>query len=127
MHGVQAQSIHVVIPQPHQRIVDQEPAHLGSASLFEIDRSAPGCGVVAGEIRTKLFQVIAHRSKVVVDHIQQHGEPFAMAFIHETFEVAGLPVGIERRVQIHTVIAPSTLPREICDGHQLNVRHSQIF
>ena len=45
VHRVQAQSVHVVVAQPHQRIVDQEAANFGRAGFFEIDRVAPGRGV----------------------------------------------------------------------------------
>ena len=127
MHRIQAQSIHVVMGQPHQRVVDQEAAHLGRPGFFEVDCVTPGRGMVIGEVRSKLAQVITYRTKVVVDHVQQHGESFAMACIHEPLEVVGLPVGIERRIQIHSVITPSTLAGEIRNRHQLHVGHAQVF
>ena len=127
VHRVQAQSVDVVIAQPHQRIVDQEAAYFRGAGFFEIDRVAPGRGVAVGEIRSKFSQVITHRAEVVVDHVQQHGEPFAMAGIHEVLKIVRLSVGIENCVQIHAVIAPSTLAGEIRDRHQLHVGHTQGF
>ena len=127
VHRVQAQSIDVVIAQPHQCVVDQEAAHFRGAGFFEIDRVTPGRGVAVGKIRSKFCQVIAHRAEVVIDHVQQHGEPFAMARIHEVLKIVGLSVGIENRIQIHSVIAPSTLAGEIGDRHQLHVGHTQVF
>ena len=41
VHRVQAQSIHVVIGQPHQCIVDQIAADFGRAGFFKIDGAAP--------------------------------------------------------------------------------------
>ena len=45
VHRVQAQSVDVVIAQPHQRVVDQEAPYFGGAGFFEIDRVTPGRGV----------------------------------------------------------------------------------
>ena len=47
VHRVQAQSIHVVVAQPHQRVVDQEAAYFGGAGFFEVDSVAPRRGVAA--------------------------------------------------------------------------------
>ncbi len=50
-----------------------------------------------------------------------------MAGIHEALEIAGLSVGIENGIQIHTVITPSSLAGEIGDRHQLHVGDTQSF
>ena len=42
-------------------------------------------------------------------------------------QVVRLAVPIKRRIQIHSVIAPSTFAGKISDRHQLNVGHAQFF
>ena len=50
-----------------------------------------------------------------------------MAAIHKMLKVLRPPIGMEGRIQIHTVVTPSTLSGEICDRHQLHVGHAQFF
>src|SRR5580698_9246117 len=50
-----------------------------------------------------------------------------MAGIYKMLKVVWLPIGVEGRIQIDPVVSPSTLSGEICNRHQLNMGHTQLF
>lgn len=81
MHGIQAQAVAAVIAHPHQGILDKVFAYLRAA---EVDGGAPWRLPVFAKKRAGiLVQVIAVGAKVVVNHIHQHHQPFAVRLVDQ--------------------------------------------
>ena len=74
VHRVETEPVAVVIPQPHQGVVEHEAAHLEAARPVEVHRRTPVGLVALGEIRPVLGEIVTGRSQVVVDHVQDDSE-----------------------------------------------------
>ena len=48
MHGVETEAIEMIVAQPHDGVVAEEPAHLVAAGRVEIDGVSPGRVVAIG-------------------------------------------------------------------------------
>ena len=92
----------------------------------EVDRRAPRCGVTVGEVRAKAAKVVARRAEVIVDHIEEDGQAARVAGIDQAFQPLRATVGVMGGVKVHAVIAPPPAPRELVDGHQLDVRDAEV-
>ena len=126
MHRVQTQSVAMVIPQPHQRVVAEETAHFGAARPVEIYGLPPGRRIFRGEIRTEPAKIITGRAQMIVDHVQQNRETARVARIDQRFQSLRTPVGMMRREQIHRVISPAPSARKFSDRHQFDMGDSQV-
>ena len=74
----------------------------------------------------ELAQVVTIRPQVVVDHIQQHGQAARVRCVHQASQRLGAAVCLRGREQVHAIVAPAALAREIGHRHQLNRRHAQV-
>ena len=97
MYCIQAQSVDVIIAHPHQRVVDEEAPYLARTFIFKIDSAAPGCLVRVVKIGAKLSGVVSDRPKVVVDHIEQNRQAFAVRGVHEALEGVGAAIRLMDR------------------------------
>src|SRR5581483_7619843 len=97
VRGVQAETIDVVVLQPHEGVVAEEPADLIASALVEVDRSAPRRVVTLRKVGRKLVRVIPYRAEVVVDHVEDHSKVLGVAGIDEALESIGTAIGLERR------------------------------
>ena len=111
--------------QPHQRVVDDVPPDGPGVHSVEVDPVTPVVAAL-GEVRAESRQVVATRSEMVVDDIQDHGEPVAVGGVDEALQPVGAAVGLVGRVPADTVVAPSAAAAEGVDGHQLDVADSQL-
>src|SRR5580658_7763636 len=80
---VQSKGIYVIFGEPIERVLDNEAANAIAAWPIEVHRSAPRRPVLIGEIRPKFPQVVAFRTNVVVNNIQDHGNAGLMAGVHQ--------------------------------------------
>src|SRR5438132_8533686 len=69
---VQAQPIEMVLPDPVQCVVHDEPAHLVAPPVVVVDCGSPRGLVLLREIWAKLPEVVPFRSEVLVDDIEQY-------------------------------------------------------
>ena len=91
VHGIESEAVEVVVAQPHQRVVAEEPAHLVAAGAVEVDRVAPRRVVAVGEVRPKLAKVIPLWSEVVVDDVEDHGEPAGVTRVDKPLQIVRRP------------------------------------
>lgn len=91
--GIEAQPVHVVVAQPHQRVLDDECADLLRALLVEVHRVAPGGGMGAREVRPVTAEPVAVRAEVVVDDVQDDGQPACVGGVHQALHPSGPPYG----------------------------------
>ena len=59
-------------------------------------------------------------AKVVVDHVEENGQPEAMCGIDEPPQVVGASVGARRGEERSVVVATAPPARKVGDGHQLH-------
>ena len=81
VHRVEPQRIDVEVREPHQRIVENEPAHLGRVLAVEVDLVAPR-GAAGREVGTEPGQIIAARTEVVVNDVEDDGQPVVTPTLH---------------------------------------------
>src|SRR4029453_14714391 len=81
--GVQAEPVHAVAGQPVLGVVEDEPTHEVRPGAVQVDGVTPGGGGAAGEVGAELAQVVPFRPEVVVDHVQDHGQPRLVAGVDE--------------------------------------------
>ena len=91
MHRVEPEAVEVVVAQPHQRVVAEEPADLVAAGVIEIDRVAPRRVVAVGEIRAEPAQVVAGRSEVVVDDVENDRQAAGVAGVDQPLQIVRPP------------------------------------
>src|SRR4029450_4084533 len=79
----QAQPVHAVAGQPLLGVVEDEPADEVRPGPVQVDRVAPGGGGAVGEVGAELAEVVPVRPEVVVDDVQDHGQPGVVAGVDE--------------------------------------------
>src|SRR4051812_35448190 len=79
VNRVQSQPVDVIIAQPHERVIAKETADFVAIRPVEVERISPRRVMARGKVRTEHGQVIATRSEMVVDDIEQYGEPALVA------------------------------------------------
>ena len=70
VHGVDAQPVEVIVPEPHQRVVAEKSADFVAASPVKIYGFAPWGRVPLGEIGTKAGEIVSRGSQVVVYNVE---------------------------------------------------------
>jgi hypothetical protein len=64
---------------------------------------------------------------MVVDHVENDGEPQRVRAIDETFERFVIAIVVIRREQLHAVIAPVPTSRTFGDRHDFQHGDAQVF
>src|SRR5215510_171474 len=126
VHGIDAQSVEVIILEPHQCIVEKKSAHFVATSSVKIHGSTPRGCIALGEIGTKAGEVVSRGAQVVVDNIQNRSQPPSMASVHQTLEMIRFPVSVMRGVKVDAVVAPIAIPGKFSDGHQLDMCDAEV-
>ena len=89
---IEAKPIEMKFSQPVLAVVDDEVARAEAIVVIEIERLAPFGFVTAAEVvRTKALEIIAVRTHVVVDHIENDGDAERVGVIDEALECIGSP------------------------------------
>ena len=123
VHRVQPQPVQVVVTQPHQRVLDQERAHLVRARLVQVHRRAPRSHVRLGEVRPERAEPVAD-ADVVVHHVEQHRQAPGVAGVHEPLQRVRPAVRLVHGPQVDPVVTPAVLAGERGDRHQLHGVHA---
>ena len=87
MHGVEAENVDVKVANPIQGILDKEPAHLIAPFAVEVDGLAPGSAIAVGKVRSKIGEVIAFGTQMVVDDIERDTEIFVVTSVDESLSI----------------------------------------
>src|SRR5262249_9064673 len=127
MHGVEPERVDAVLLQPHQRAVDEEGADLVAVRTIEIDGVAPGSAVAAGDVRAEAPGDIPLRTEVVVDDVEDDGEPFPVGSVDEAPQALRPTVGILGGVREDPVVTPITGSGELRDRHQFDGGDTELF
>jgi len=106
--------------QPHQRVVEEEAAHLVGVRVVEVHRRTPGGRVGVGEVRPEARQVIPVRPEMVVDDVHDDADPALMARVDEALQPVRAAVRLVNGVEIDPVVAPAVMPRVTVARKQLH-------
>jgi len=112
---VVAEAVDMVVPQPHEGVLPDEGAHLGTAVVGP--RLAPGGRrtAVVVEVDAALVvlgpaveapQVEIGGPEVVVDHVQEDRDAALVGLAHERLETVRPTVGALHREDVRGVVAP---------------------
>ena len=126
MRGIKTKTVAMKIPEPHKRVVNEEAAHFIAATFVEVDGGTPRRMVFVREVRRKTIRVIAHRTEVVVDHVEDDGQVACVAGIDEALEAVRSTVRLEYGEEKDTVVTPAAIACELVNGHHFNVRNAEI-
>src|SRR5215813_1213970 len=111
----------MIFVDPVLRVGEEEVPHRSSMLTVEVDRVSPLVGVAIGEVVLReLFEIVAVRSEMVVDDVENDADPDAVSLIDEAPEVVGRPVESRRREEIHAVITPAEAAGKVGDRHELD-------
>src|SRR5260370_14688210 len=72
VHGVDAQRVEMELIDPHQGVVDEEPAHVVTVRPVEIERTSPRGLVAVCKVRPKFAEIIPLAAEMAVDDIEEH-------------------------------------------------------
>src|SRR4051794_14688824 len=100
----------MILVNPVGSVGGEEFTYRASMVVIKVDGLAPlvfitACEVVFG----KLFQVIAIRTEVIVDDIENDAHPQVMSAIHETAKIVRSAIESRGREQIYTIVTPAEL------------------
>jgi len=125
VHRVQPEPVQVVIPQPHQRVADQERPDLIRTRLVQVDRRPPGRHMRLGEIGPEVAEPVAD-ADVVVHHVEHDGQAARVTSVHEPLQPVGPAVRLVHRPQVDPVVAPAVLTGKRRHRHQLDGVHAEV-
>ena len=110
----------MIVAEPENRIVDKKAPDFVAISMIEVHRRAPRCFVGTREIWTKAREVIPLGPEMVVNDIEQDGEAFGMAGIHQPFQIVRRAVGPMRREEIDSIVSPAALAGKLIHRHEFD-------
>lgn len=120
LRGVEPQAVEVEFIDPVAGVGEKKFAHRAGVPAVEIDGLAPLVLVTVREVVLgEPLQETAVRPHVVVNHIENHTQPYSMGPIDEAAEIVRGAVKPRGGEQIHTVVAPAESAGEIRYGHEL--------
>ena len=119
LDGVQTQAVDAVVGDPLLGVVEHEAAHEVRAGPVQVDRRPPVGGDVA-EVGAELGQVVPLGAEVVVDDVEDHGQPRLVAGVDEAAEAGRPAVGGVDGVEVDPVVAPAPRPGEGGHRHDLD-------
>ena len=124
---IQPKSVEVVVTKPHQRVVDEEPPHFVAAGVLEVHRITPRRRMQTRQVRRELAGIVPIRPEVVIDHVQDHGQPLAMRRIHQPLQPLRATVRLIDGKQVHPVIPPAAMARKRHHRQQFHVRNPKLL
>src|SRR5690349_3522752 len=125
MNGVEPQRVNVKILEPIKGIAYKQVTHFIAVGTIEIQGCSPWRLVMLGEIGSVLAQIVALRSKVVVNDVQSNGQPARMRLVHEALQILRLAVAVLNRKRIRAVITPVPCSGELGDRHNFDGGHTE--
>src|SRR5271170_2303772 len=124
--GVQAQAIDAKFFQPIQGVGDEKIADWSALRAVKVERGSPRRAIARGEVAAKLAEVISLRAKMVVNHIENHGQPASMSGIDQALQAGRSAITILRRVNVDAVVAPVARAGKLRHGHDFDGGDAQI-
>src|SRR5262245_35709560 len=97
VHRIDAQSVEMKLIDTHQSILDEKLPDVIAMRSVEIQGHAPRGLVSIGEIRSELAQIVSFGAEVVVDDVEDHGQPTLMRSVDQSLQRLGTAIRVLRR------------------------------
>ena len=94
---------------------------LVAVPVVEIDRIAPRRAIAICKVGAKVAKIIALRTQMIVNNIQNNAETKSVRRIDESLHPVGAAVRMMRRVEIDAVVSPSARLLRIRHRHQFDM------
>ena len=131
-HGVDPQTVDVILVQPEQGVGDEEVADLVAAVVE--DQRAPVAMLAAARVgvlvegrAVELPQAVAVAGEVGGHPVEDHADVVLMAVVDEIHEVLGRAVAAGGREVAHGLIAPTRRQRMLADRQEFEVRVAHLL
>jgi hypothetical protein len=124
VHGVEAQRVHPEVGEPHRDVLEDVGADGVRAGPVEVERGTPVVG--AAEVGPEAVEVGPRGSEVVVDGVEDDGEPALVGAGDEAAEAVGAAVVLGHREPQHAVVAPAARAVEGVDRQHLDVGDAEL-
>src|SRR5215470_5835585 len=112
---------------PVEGILNEKPPYLIAVRTIEIEGCPPRGLIALCKIRAKTAQIISFGTKVVVYHIQHHGQATLMTGIDQPFEPLWPAIRGLRGKRIDAVVAPVTAARKLRNRHEFQCGNTNIL
>ena len=96
-----------------QGVLNEEAADFVAPLTIEIDRLAPRSVIAIGEVGSKIGEIIAFGTQMVVDDIERDAEIFVVTGVDQPLQSEGAAVGILHRKRENAVVSPISLARKL--------------
>src|ERR1700754_3835311 len=116
----------MIVFQPEPRILQDIIANAIRPGIIEVQSLPPRGLVFIRKVGTKLTGIIAFRSEMIIDHIDDDRNAFPVRCIDETLEAGDTAIGVLYGEGIDAVIAPVAVTWELRQWHELDRIDAQL-
>ena len=121
MGGIEPKSVEVKLVNPVECIFQKKPTDMSGIFAVEIHGRTPGRFVPGGEIVGRVgSEVVAVRSQVVVNHIQENGHFQLVGPVHQLLQVPGGAIATGGCKKCHAIVTPVPLSGKVCYRHDFD-------
>src|SRR5690242_8807805 len=124
--SVKAQRVDMTFLKPIERVLDEQFAHGRAIGFIEVYRFAPRGVITTCEKWAKRTEIIAFGTKMVVDHVQNHGYSAGMRCINELLKSDWSSIRILRGKRVASVVTPIPRAGKLRYGHDFDRCNAQI-
>src|SRR5215203_4593406 len=125
MRRIEAKAIDVKLAPPVGCVLGEELAHGG---FFEVQAVSPWRLVIRIEITLMIdTKIIAVRSQMVVNHIQNDTETARVRRVHQRTQIVWLSIGASRRIQSDAVVTPVPFSGKVGHRHDFDGVRAQTY
>src|ERR1700730_12933351 len=127
LRRVEPQPVEMILVDPIARIGDEEFARGAGIGTVEIDRLTPFVVVAIGEIsRGEQFEIVSVRAEMVVDDVEDDGDPESMGAVDEATKIHRSAVEPGWCEEVDAVISPAEPAREFRHGHNFEAGDTEL-
>ena len=127
LRRVEPQPVEMILVDPIARIGDEEFARRPGIGTVEIDGLTPFVVVAIGEIsRGEQFEIVSVRAEMVVDDVEDDGDPESMGAVDEAAKIHRSAVEPGRCEEVDAVISPTEPAWEFRHGHNFEAGDTEL-
>src|SRR5208282_2807919 len=127
LRRVEPQPVEMILGDPIARIGDEEFARRAGIGTVEIDGLTPFVVVAIGEIsRGEQFEIVSVRAEMIVDDVEDHGDPESMGAVDEAAEISRPTVKACWCEEIDAIVSPAEAAWEFRHGHNFEAGNAEF-
>ncbi len=122
MHRVDPQAVKMELANPITYVFQDKSPHGVRAATVKVHCTSPGRAMPVGEVGSEFGEVIAFRSQVVVNDIEDDGQARPMARLDQPLQSPRAAVTVLNGERVNPLIPPTACSGELGHGHQFDGR-----